>query len=516
MKIFKSFVLVAGALLATATAIGQEYSFIQSEKVGNKRGYLASFNVVEKGDLDNQFYTVELRLPVAFRGEPKPKGLQVREVNRNYEENRSLNLDNTKGASILHVQREGQRLHIVFNMSEKRRFTVRHATVDLGNFTLASDTALVDIEVSKKADYYLWDSRSATQGFYGLVYAIVDEKAGLFEQKAILFGNDMRCLWSKNISAGSISTILTTDDGAIAIAGIQRNEKGGIGTVLEFNAVDGIGEKQGFIRSDKNLTALTLLNYRDGMLLLTALETKHGVGWAGNFRAGGVITTGDVYTGCASFCYSMDYQRLVGSDSYSFTRDDARLFYGSSVVAEITNPSINLLYVKDFEPTPQGGAVLYQRTWSEKITKSGPGTAPEIIETSYYKGMFLVHVGAQGTIDWTRPIPHDNIGDSYALQHRETDLVAQDSNLFVFTNESIHEKEVYDPKGTANKAITQSLGAFSVYSFGPDGSAGKKMLAREDATFLLTPLRRQSDGSYLFLTRGRMSLGSKITEFRIK
>ena len=516
MKNIRTSAFAALFLLAATAALGQEYTLIQSDEVGNKRGYMVGDNIVEKGDLDDQFYTVELRLPIAYSGIPKPKGLLVREVNRDYKEKRSLELDDTKGANILYVKRDGRRLHIVFDLSAKRRFTVRHATVDLDNFALVVDSALVDIEVSKKAEHYLWESPSADKAFYGLVYAVVDEKAGFFEQRALLFGPDMRRRWAKDIAAGSISTILTSDRGTIALAGIQQNEKGSVGTVVEFNAVDSAGAKQGFVRSDKSLADLTLLSYRDGMLLATALETERGIGWAGNFRAGSVITTGTTYTGCAAFCYSFDRQRLLGSDSYTFTRDDARRFYGASVVADLTNPSINFITVKDYAATPQGGAVLYQRLWSEKITRTGPGTSPAIEETSYFKGMLLVHVGPQGSIDWTRGIPHDNIGNGYPLQHRETDLVVQDSTLYILTNESKHEKETYDPTSAANKAILGSLSALSVYSFAPDGTVGKKMLVRDKATFLLTPLQRQSDGSYVFLSRGHRPMGSSITELRIR
>lgn len=509
MKNFsKKIALMASvAVMSLSPVLGQGYTFTQGGK-GSLKTHIPSTVTLMAADNPNEYYTVEIDgVGINY----KVRSWKVRHVDMNYKELRGVKIPDVKGCYVKQVIRDGQRLHLIIDASEKKRLALRHVAVDLDQFSISADSMLLDIEIGKKTDYYHWMHHNEASGCLAIVHALVDNKTEQAEAHAMLFDSGMQRLWAHPIETGSISQIIATEDTTIVTAGIQAGEKGSVGTVVEFSEIDRETTRQGFFRTEASLDDLVLIGFRGGNVLATALETSSGIGWAGNMRAGSVITTGTTYTGCAAFCFSLNERKLLNSSSYQFTKEDASMFYGASLVADITSPSINFLHVKKVASNGQGGAVLYQRSWKEKITRTGPGTAPMSEETVYLKGMLLVHVDAMGNILWTRRIPHDNIGYGAPIPHQETDLVVQDGVYHVFTNESVHEGEEYKPDGRANKALLQALGALSVYTFRPDGSAGKKMLADKGITTIMTPLQHSSSGRYLLLSGSVKPCISEIT-----
>ena len=493
-------VLVAFAAMSAVTA--QTITFSQGEK-GNSGGYQPTLINIDKADADGLYYSVEPDLN-AFS---KVKGILVREVDVNFKEQRSVSVPDSKGARIYHVQRDGQRMHVVIDLSDKKRFAMRHVSVDLSSFTIAADSMLVDVAVDKKVEQYDWTSVSPSGNHFALVYALLNTKSGEAQVQAMLYDRGMRCVWSHAMPVAAIADIFATDDGRIATAGTTNGEEKTDGTTVTFSLSDGLGTSQGRYPSVYRLGNVSVLNVFGDKVLTTALETDRGTGWAGSFTLGSAVTTGTVYTGCTSMLYDVAAGRMAGSDRHPFSKADARVFYNASLVSEIASPDINFLGVRAKAATPAGGAVLYGRSWLEKVTQQSNGMSSSVY---YYKGMMLVNVDSTGRFVWMKPLMHDNGTNADFAINKETDMVAVGNDLYVVTNESPKDADTYDPDNAVRRTVLMVHGAIVAYRFAPDGSVAKQKLATDGINIIMTGLRPQAGGVFTFVSGQRKGLVSEI------
>ena len=513
MKYCKRMFLVLVAILATTTVTAQNITFRHGEK-NNSKGYQPTLISLEKGMTNGHYYSIEPDLN-AFS---KVKGIMVREVDIDYKEFKKVVIENTNECGIMHIQRDGTKLHLVLSLIEKKKTVLRHVCVDLNSFTVVNDKVLVDIIENKGDEFYYWDGNSSSGNYYSLVYANVNEKKGTADVQAMLFDQGMNLQWKRQMPVASIAKVLTTNDGRIATCGYSNGEGKSDGANMTFSITDASGTKQSSIPSSNKLGEMALLNCFGNKILATALETDRGIGWAGNFTAGIAFTHGIVYTGCAAYLFDVADGRMVNTDRHTFTKEDARVFYNASMVTEITSPDINFLSLRNSVTTPQGGCALYGRTWLEKVQQmvSENGYAPHPTGAStvtyYYKGMMLVNVDSTGHFVWMRPLMHDNWFNGDFKQFTETDMVAEGNDIYVITNEAENDDDNYNPNKAARRAVMMGHGAIAAYHFAPNGTAAKSKLIN-GMNIIMTPLRCQGDGLYYLIT-GKMR--GRVTEITIR
>lgn len=490
------------SLAAWATA--QDITLSVANKANNK-GYQPTMILVDKADAEGRFYSVEPDVN-AFS---KLKGVLVREVDRDYAEIRRIEVPGAKGSSIYHVQRDGSTMHILLCNDEKRHYSMRHVAVDLPSFSIVADSMLVDAETSKKQYFLHWSSLSLSGDYFGYVYAFVDEKADRADLQAMLYDRGMRLQWSRPLPLTALSQVLATDDGRLATAGAFNGESKGEGALVEFSITTASGTQSGSYPSVSRLGEVTLLGVFGDRVLATALETKRGTGWAGSFTAGSVITIGNVYTGIASYLFDVAGGVMAGTDRHAFSKADTRVFYNASLVSEIASPEVNFLQARAKLATPGGGAVLLGRAWREKVMNTKTANSSNVY---YYKGMMLFNIDSTGRIAWVRPIMHDNGTNADFGENTETDMVSSGDDIIVLTNESASDPDTYDPDNAARRTLLKVHGAISAYRFSADGQVTKNKLKTDGTNLICTPLRRQADGTYLFITR---STRGRIAELRL-
>ena len=490
------------AILVMSAASSQNITFTQGDK-GNGKAYQPAMLVVDKADVDGHYYSVEPDLN-AFS---KVKGVLVREVDINYKETNSVAIPNTKSNGIMHVQRDGNHMHVVVSTVEKSKVVLRHVSVDLNDFAIEKDEVILEKEMGKKEYFYHWTATSAN-GNFGLVYAVVNEKTNDADVQAMLFDRSMNKLWAHSLDVNALSQIFVTDDGRIATCGSVNSDEKSDGAVLEFAIADGLATHRGRHTSVYKLGEMNVLNVFGDKVLVIALETDRGTGWAGSFAAGAVVTTGTVYTGCAVYLYDVAAQSMVNTDRHLFSKEDARVFYNASLVSEITSPDVNFLDVRAQVATTSGGAVLYGRKWLEKVVNTKNAMSQS---TFYYKGMMVVGADSTGHIAWMKPLMHDNFLNGDFGEYTETDMVAEGNDIYVFTNESRSDGDTYDPHAAAKRAVMKGHGVISAYRFGADGSVAKRKLTDGGVSVIMTTLRRQAPGVYTFISGSRKGCVSEIT-----
>lgn len=502
MKYCKRVTLAILAMLAMATSSAQDINCTVGDK-SNSKGYQPTMILVDKADADGMYYTVEPDLNLFS----KVMGIVVREVDFNFKEANRAAIENSKGADILYAHREGTTMHVILDCTDKKHLALRHVSVDLTSFTITGDSLLVDAPTGKKVDIYHWDAASPSGNHYGLIYALYNSKTDQSVVKALLFDGAMQRQWTRDLNISAISQMFVTDDGRIATGGFINGEGDNDGARLEFAIIDANNIQHGHTGSYHKVSEVTLLNCFGDKVLATALETDNGTGWAGSFTVGAVITQGTVYTGCTAYLFNTGTGRVENSSTHTFTKEDARVFYNASLVTDITSPDINYLSAHAKVTTPQGGAVLYRRSWLERVVRYGQGTE----ETFRYRGMMLFNVDSLGNITWTRPIMHHNSANASFTELAETDLVVVGDNIYLFTNELSDESEKYNPEKAARPPLLRICGAVSAYIFSPEGNVTKRMVKTDGTTALLTRLRPQSNGRYTFISGGMLGHISEIT-----
>lgn len=501
MNYCKRALLTALAVLVMSAASSQNITFTQGDK-GNGKAYQPTLIKIDKADADGLYYSVEPDLN-AFS---KVKGVLVREVDVNYKETRSVAIPNTKSNGIMRASRDGSHMHVVVSSIEKKTVVLRHVSVDLNTFTIEKDEVLLERAIDKKEFFYHWTAASGN-GNFGIVYAVVNEKTNDADVQAMLFDRSMNKLWAHSLDVNALSQIFVTDDGRIATCGYSNGEDKTDGAMLEFAIADGLGTQRGHHTSVYKLGEMAVLNVFGDKVLATALETDRGTGWAGSFTAGSVITTGTVYTGCAVYLFDVATPKMLNTDRHLFSKEDARVFYNASLVSEIASPDVNFLSLRAKVATPAGGAVLYGRTWFEKVVNAKNAMSQS---TYYYKGMMLVNADSTGHIAWMKPLMHDNFLNGDFAEYTETDMVAEGGDIYIVTNESRNDGDTYDPHSAAKRAVMMGHGAVSAYRFGADGSVAKRKLTDSGISVIMTSLRRQAPGLYTFISGSRKGCISEI------
>ena len=506
MKHCKRAFLTLMAMFAVYTVSAQNIKFIQGEE-GNGVGYQPTQILLDKADAEGMYYSVEPDLNIFS----KVKGVMVREVDREYKESKCVKIDNTKAYSIMHAHRDGDRMHVIVASVEKKSVVMRHICVNLSSFTVESDKEILNREIGKKETFYHWTATS-DNGNYGLVYAIVNEKTNTAVVEGMLFDRSMKSLWAHSLEIGAIAQIIVTDDGRIVTGGFVNGEGSTDGGMFEFGIADGLGTRHGRCSSVYKIGEMALLNCFGDRVLATALTTDRGTGWAGSFTAGGIITTGTVYTGCAVYLFDVAAGQVVNTDRHVFSKADARVFYNASMVSEITSPDVNFLSLRAKVATPTGGAALYGRTWYEKVTQTRNGVSTGMSSAVYYyKGMMIVKADSTGHIVWMKPLMHDNGNNGDLAENTETDMVAEGEDIYLITNESPKDGDTYDPENAARRVVMVVHGAISAYRFAADGSVSKQKLTDKEINIIMTPLRRQAPGVYTFISGKRKGCVSEIT-----
>lgn len=490
------------AILVMSAASSQNITFRQGDN-GNSKGYQPTLIRLDKADAEGRYYSVEPDLN-AFS---KVKGIMVREVDMEYKEYKCVKIENTKGYGIMHAHRDGMRMHVIVSAFEKKSVILRHVCVNLSTFTVESDKAILNREIGKHEFFYHWDATSEN-GHYGLVYAVANDKTNTADVQGMVFDRSMNKLWAHSLDVNALSQIFVTDDGRIATCGSVNSDEKSDGAVLEFAIADGLATHRGRHTSVYKLGEMNVLNVFGDKVLVIALETDRGTGWAGSFAAGAVVTTGTVYTGCAVYLYDVAAQSMVNTDRHLFSKEDARVFYNASLVSEITSPDVNFLDVRAQVATTSGGAVLYGRKWFEKVVNTKNAMSQS---TFYYKGMMVVGADSTGHIAWMKPLMHDNFLNGDFGEYTETDMVAEGNDIYVFTNESRSDGDTYDPHAAAKRAVMKGHGVISAYRFGADGSVAKRKLTDGGVSVIMTTLRRQAPGVYTFISGSRKGCVSEIT-----
>ena len=514
MKYCKRMFLVLVAILATTTVTAQNLTFTSGKKPDTKC-LSSSYIHLQKGLSEGRYYAIEPNLnPFG-----KTKHLLVREVDINFKEYQSLEIENTKGCEILYDTRDGDHLHFVFCNNEKTLLTIRHVDINLSSFTIENDEQLVNIELPKRADTYIWTAASTSENYFGLIYGIQNDNTTPMKIEAMLFNRSIKRQWTQQPHINVLSEMFVTDDGRIITGGYFNNKDKSGGNLVEFNLVTPNSVKRTQIHSEKEIGQLALLNCFGNKLIATALETDRGFGHVGSFLTPNFFTRGMVATGCVAYLCDVENGEALNISHYNFTKEDKLVFFNADLLSRITSPNINFLCLRASTATPQGGAALYGRSWQETDVYQNKGKH----EWYVHMGMMVVNVDSLGNITWTRGIMHDNFTDGTFERAMETDMVYYDGNLYVLTNESKHEPDTYSATRPAIPA-TALVGAaivvgehghnsVSAYIFSPEGNVRKQKLETPAISIITTPLQYQGDGIYYLMTG---HTGGRLSEFTIR
>lgn len=488
MKHSKKIVLVLLALFSLSIANGQQYSFNISKK-GTGFGYSSNNAVIDKGLTEGTYFIVQPEISMAGF----IYSIQIREVKPDFKEIRHLTIKISQGALDDYVTRDGSMMHIVISSSDNKQFSLRHVSVNLATFEIEKDTTILSVEIAKSLKEYHWIEFSSSRDYFGVVYALHNSKANTAKVIAVMYNKDIEYQWTQELNANLISQIFVTDDGQIVTGGYSNGSNKDDGAILEFNVANKFNASQGQINSDISIGELSLLNYYGDKVLALALNSN-SKGTAERFISFFKGTSNDYYYGCTSYLYNIAMNTVVNSSSYKFTAEDARVFNNDRKPSKKENPKIDCLSSIGSVTTPDGGAVLYHRNWIETVTNGSTGQSSSYLRN---KGMLLVYVDKNGSISWTRGIPHDNYR---SIISTETYMITHESNIYVLTNESPKAGNVYNENGQARRPNHAGYGALSIYAFTPDGTVSKEILAPKGKNFIRTKPMRFGDGIYRFYT----------------
>lgn len=479
-------------ILAFCTmASGQEYSFHQGEEE-IKKAYQPEKIKIAPGVGEGQVLTVE---PL-FNIFSTVKGVQVKLYDSVWKETKSVKIDETKQSSIEYAKRIGGNLHVAIGNVKKRNFFIKHVAVDAATLDIVSDSLLINLEFSKKEECYYHTASSPNGEYFGVVYILLNEKTKQTKTTALLYDNKMSKLWERPLEHGLVHQMLVTDNGEVVTAALAEDGESD-GTIMLYNTADVHGAKHGSCIVKEEVQQISLLQFNGGKILTTALEVQ----------GGGFMST-QLFTGFHVYLFNMKENRLAGNTYHAFTGDDIQVLE-NKLDPDLSFLKTNNLSPLDQIPTPWGGTVLYHRMWMEGYRNMKTGMTTN--ERVYSKGILMVNIDTLGNIMWIRGIMQNNQNANWPAVG--ADLILQNNNLYVVTNESKEESDEYTPNQLAKSSSSFLLAncALSIYSFTPEGKGSKKMLAKDGKFLLFTPLYAVGNGKYYLLTGGTSPKMSSLT-----
>ena len=470
----RRFVAIAALVVISSVAAAQNITLAVGEK-SHKKGYIPTLLLVDKADAEGHYYSVEPSL-TATR---KVKCIQVREVDMNYKGLRSVSVNDSKGCRVVHARREGGRMNLLLCSDESKRYALRRVSVDLASFTVVEDQTLADRSLGKKQYVLDWSGASPSGDHFALVYAILEDGAGRAEVQGMLCDGSLKPLWTQPLSLAAISQVQATDDERLATVGFSNGKGESDGAIMEFSITASIGTQVGYARSDSKLGGMALLGVFGNKVLATALETD-----------------GTASEGCSAFLFDVARNVMANESRHRFSDEEGRILSNGNLTSKLFLSGVDLLTLRGKTSTADGGAALYGRTWSKKVSNAQTGMWSSYY---YYNGMILVRADSLGNITWTRPIVHDNTTNGDLYESRETDIVACGNDILLVTNESANSPDVYDPSASMSPPFMRSYLAIAAYRFNPKGDVAKTKLTPTDAGVISTSLRPQPNGFYTFV-----------------
>ena len=481
-------------LIACITgALSAQVQFVQGDKT-NKRAYTPSLIQFPRNMPADRIIVVEPHLSAFGTGSTNTnvKYIKVRSCDMDWKDEKVTEIGDTKKYTIQASFCTADKLYVIVEKNNRDSLIIRHVALDLQNLNILTDTAIVRYEFGSDEHGWATVEHSPDGQKHALVYTIWDDYKNVSKAKAHLFDDNMKCQWQKVLEFGDVNRMIVTDKGEVVTAAIGYLPDKDEESVFRFNVADAGGVAYGILNTQYDLSSMSLLNYVDGKVLLTALEGK------GRDRK---------FFAVRSFVFDIPFGVLLSGQRHAFTKDDIRVFENEDADDDV-DTTTNCLQALDYCTTPQGGAVLYNRSWTIEMRDYRTGA---INSTTHCLGMLLFQVDMNGNFVTVTPFRQSN---QYANRPKVgADVLLHGNKLYIITNESKEETDEYTPTVSAKRSynLFKANTGLSIYSVTPNGQVKKQMLEKEKDALVHTPLFKTAGEKYYFLTGGKFPNISHIT-----
>lgn len=477
--------IVALLTFCIAGTLSAQIQFVQGDKT-NKRALTPYMIQFPRNMPADRILVVEPHLN-GF-GSDFSKGnvkyIKVRSCDMDWKDEKVTEIANTKKYTIQTSFCSGDKLHVIVEKNNRDSLIIRHVALDLSTLDIVTDTAIVRYQYGSDEFGLATVEHSPDGQKYALVYTICDDYKNVSMAKAHLFDENMNCQWQKVLEFGDVNHVIVTDKGEVVTAAIGYLPDKEEESIFRFNVADAGGVAYGTLNTKYDLSSMALLNYVDGKVLITALE---GEGRNRKFHA------------VHSFVFDIPFGVLLSGQRHAFTKDDIRVFENEDADDNV-DTTTDYLQALDYCTTPQGGAVLYNRSWTFEVRDYRTGA---VNSTTYCLGMLLFQVDMKGNFVTITPIRQNN---QYANRPRVgADMQLHGNKLYVITNESKEETDEYTPTEPAKRShrLLKANTSLAIYSITPNGQVAKQMLEKKKNALVHTPLYKSAGEKYFFLTGGQ-------------
>lgn len=469
----------------------QDFHFRMGEQT-NKKAYNASLIHIAEGMQETQLLVVEPILKAVSGPLSNPvKAIKVRLCDMDWNDSKSVTLDNSKKNTVHDAFRIGNRLHVLLGANEEKSLILRHVTLDAQSLDIVGDSPLVDSPLPKGCESFLWTVCSPNGQYRGVVYAIWDDNSNS-KAVAMMFDREMNKLWERRLAYSDVFNVIATDEGAIVTLRLGMVEDNESLTAFRINMATASGEKHGEYVLDADVSDPALVGCDGSRVLALTLEGKGGYG-AIRFGSLG----GRDYSGIYGLVFDLDQQKITVANRHPFTDEELRILANDDKGQTYSQREITFMRKLDDCQTAAGGAALYQHAWSLETRNIRTGMTST---TVYSQGILLVQATMDGNLT-IKGIPQNNQNANWPPVG--ADLLVHGGNLYIVTNESKEASDIYTPDEPAlrSKSLVFANTALAVYWFTPDGKGAKKVVEKDRKAVLATPLAGDGDRFY-FLTMG--------------
>ena len=493
----KRTILTLVLVILTVFVYGQTFYFQQGKK-SNSKAYVSQVIRLLPSNTEGQVFLVE----PDFNAVRKVKCIKASFVDMDWKASMSVKLPNTQGNTIEGVFRSNDSYHIILSNTESKYCELRHIMLDASTLQIKKDILLHTADIEGKKEGWYTTATSPNGQLFVAVFTCWNTKTNRIEQsQAMLYDSNMVQLWNyPTFSDVPAQRIFLSDNGSVVASSMGYNSNSNE-TVVRFTAADESGVSQGGFVTADNIKQLTPVQYLDGKVLATALESDiHR----------GLMNDKLCFVGAHVYVYDMRHSQLVADTPHTFTDDEVRVFLNEDNRTSVGKKCVDYVQQLSHIATTNGSAVLFHRIWSVETIDSRTGMKSETVHS---KGLLLLKADMSGQIEWVRGIMRNNQNAKWPSVG--ADMLLQDDKIFVFINESEDESDEYNPQKPAkrSKSLLITNTALAAYWFTFDGQGAKKVIAKDGKYLLGSPLYKAGEGKYYLLTSGA---SPKISTLRIQ
>lgn len=367
--------------------------------------------------------------------------------------------------------------------NEKDGMHFLHIQYDANTLNKIKEEEILHInqESRREGVAFVMEESQSTE-WLGIVY--LDNPKNASRLNTVVYGNDMKPLWSMSSAPIDIADIFLSDSAEIVMGSYELPQSPTGMTKVRFVVMDGENEAvyDGQMKSGQ-MDGFEVVRYQDGKIYCVGALEGEAQNKRNNWR-----------TGFYTFVYNTKTSQVEHYEEYKLTQKDINLIKNDKIDNKDKKLSIESLQWSGSRYDADGVTVLYDRHWDVYVRQSNGFTE---YSTTEHTGMMLLRIDNAGHFQKHTAIRHVFALPDLKERVSKPQLLHVGDKDYILTYET--EKNLNKKDGSTHSDNVLMRSHFNLYFIGVDanGAISYELAGAPEKGFLMGRPHLRKDGSYM-------------------